>query len=185
MTIENLNVNVATMEDLDNLNLDQILGVDVSEVSLSSNLPDGTYFFRVANYDVKKFPAKPEEQKKARMVLNLQLDVIGVKHLSDATLDPESFIGRKHFEGYDVLSEMGLGMLTKLMLGAMGVSFTDKNAIREVGRGLGELLEGLKSEGLAFGATVKTTERNGYENCNIVLKNNAFIDVEKTMEELM
>lgn len=179
-----LNTDSLSLEELDNLSITDLLGEDMSQISLSSNLPDGTYAFVIEKYETKSFPAKPEDNKKARRTLNVTLNVVAVLALTDTTEDTEKLVGRKHFESYDLLSDFGRASFIKLLLGIVGVSFTDKKAIAEVGQAPAALLEELKASKVAFGGQVKTVERNGFENCNLVLKPKAFIDMNQILELL-
>ena len=67
----------------------------------------------------------------------------------------------------------------KLMLGILGVKYSDKAAIKEIGQSPMALMEELKANRVAFGFAVKTVERGGYENCNIVTKEANFIPMDK------
>lgn len=172
-----IDLNNATLADLENLDFNAILGKDLSEYNLSSNLPDGTYLFHIEKMDVKDFGADTEKEKKARKNLNFQLKVHLAVQVSDADTDKETLVGRTHFESYNVLSDFGLQSLIKLILGIVGVSFKDKAAIKQVGQSAGGLLAELISQKVVFGAQVKTVERGGYENCNLILKEKSFIDM--------
>lgn len=180
----NLDLSNMSLEDLDNLSVADLLGEDISKISLSQNLPDGVFAMTIEKYELKSFAAKPEENKKARRTLNLTMNVIAAIALTDGTIDPASLIGRKHFESYDLLSDFGRSNIVKLLLGILGVKFTDKAAIAQVGQAPAALLETIKAEKIPFGAQIKTVERGGYENCNIVLKEKDFISAEKITELL-
>ena len=177
-----IDMSVATAEDLENLSLHDLLGQDISDISMVSNLPDGTYVGLIEDYEKKVFPAKPEQGKNASIALNMRLKVHHAEHISDPSIDTKSVENRVHFESYFLTSDRGPADLVKLLLGILGVKYTDKAAIKEVGQSPLGLLEELKSNNVYFGFTVKNTERGGYENCNIIHKQDKFIDMEKTAE---
>lgn len=173
-----------SLEELENLTIDDLLGEDIAEVALSSNLPDGAYVFTIEEYKFSTKAADPVNNKKASRSCNVTLNVAQVLQLADATVDPSTLVGRKHFERFNLLSEFGRAGLVKLMLGIVGVKFTDKAAMREIGQSPAALLETLKAEKIAFGGTVATVEKNGFENCNLILREKAFIDAQKVQELL-
>ena len=174
----------ATLADLENLDFNAILGKDISEYNLSSNLPDGTYLLHIEKLDRKDTAADTEKEKKARISANLQLKVHRAIQVNDADIDLATLEGRTHFESYNVLSDFGVQGIIKLVLGVVGVSFKDKEAIKQVGSSVFALLNQLISEKVIFGAQVKTVERGGYENCNIVLKEKSFIAMDAAAELL-
>lgn len=173
-----------SLEELETLTIDDLLGEDLAEVSLSSNLPDGAYVFTIEDYKFTAKVADPTNNKKASRSCNVTLNVAQVLQLADVSIDPATLVGRKHFERFNLLSEFGRAGLVKLMLGIVGVKFSDKAAIREIGQSPAALLETLKSEKIAFGGTVANIERNGFENCNLVLREKAFIDAQHVQELL-
>lgn len=184
MTDQILNFDTMTLEELDALDINALLGENLADVSLSSSLPDGTYVFTVDKYDYKSMAADVEKQKAARRDINITLKVAQVLSLNDTTIDPATLVGRMHFERYNLRTEFGQACLVKLMLGILGISFTDKKAIREAGSNPGGIIEAIKAEALPFGGTITNTEKNGYENCNLVLKERAFISADKVTELL-
>ena len=179
-----LDLDNISLDELDNLSINDILGEDLSEISLSSNLPDGTYVFTVDSYEVKSFAPDHEKERKARRVVNVKLKVATALSVADPNVDRAALNGRMHFERYDLLSEFGRQSFVKLLLGIIGIKFTDKAAIKQVGQNPGTLLETIKSEKLPFGGQVKTVERNGFENCNLMLKEASFIPADKVQELL-
>ena len=179
-----INLENATLDELADLSLDAILGQDMADVNLSSNLPDGTYFGRIESYDRKDYAAKPEEGKAASVSLNVKFKVHSAQHVDDPNVDPASLAGRVHFQRYFVTSDRGKADLVKLLLGIIGVPFNDKKAIRDAGRSPVQLLEECKAGEVYFGFTVKNTERGGFENCDIQHKQAMFIDMVKTQEFL-
>lgn len=177
-----LNLDNATAEDLDNISMEQLLGQNISDVNLSSSIPDGTYLGLIEKFEKKVFSAKPEQGKAASIALNITFHVHSALHLADPNIDPKSVAGRKHFQSFFVTNENGLANLAKLLLGIIGVKFNDKEAILEVGQSILALLEELKANNVYFGFTVKNVERNGYENCDIVFKQDKFIAMEAAQE---
>ena len=182
MDFSAIDLDTATMDELENLSLADLLGQDISDVNLSSSLPDGTFIGLIESYELTKRAAKPEENKKASVTLAVKIKVAKTYHLTDPNLDPTDYEGRVHFERFGLLSDFGKANLVKLLLGAVGVSFTDKKAIADVAKSTLTLLEELKAHNVYFGFTVKTTERNGFENCNIVMKTDKFIPMEQAVE---
>lgn len=179
-----INLENATLDELADLSLDAILGQDMADVNLSSNLPDGVYFGRIESYERKDYAAKPEENKAASVALNVKIKVHSAQHVNDANVDPATLAGRVHFQRYSITADRGKADLVKLLLGIVGVAFNDKAAIKQIGRSTIALLEECKAGEVYFGFTVKTTERNGFENCDIQHKQAMFIDMEKTQELL-
>lgn len=179
-----LDLNTATLDDLDNLSINDILGEDISKISLNQGLPNGLYMVVIDDYELKSMAADVEKDKKARRDLNLKLKVVKALALEDGTLDAASFTGRVHFERYNLLADYGKINFIKFLLGIFGVKFTDKKAIAEVNDSPALLLETLKVEKIPFGVTMKNVERNGYENCNVELKEAKFIDASKAQDYL-
>lgn len=184
LNFADIDLNNATLAELENLDFNAILGKDISEYNLSSNLPDGTYLFHIEKLDRKDFAADTDKEKKARINANLQLKVHRAVQVNDADIDLASLEGRTHFESYNVLSDFGVQSIIKLVLGIVGVSFKDKEAIKQVGSSVFALLNQLIAQKVVFGAQVKTVERGGYENCNVVLKEKNFIDMAAAAEML-
>lgn len=184
MNIEALDLETATLADLDNLDLATLLGDDISEYNLSSNMPDSTVLVRIEKFETTKREAKPDEHKKAQVQLQVNFRVVKGLTCADADTSPETLENRVHVERFNLLHEMGRASLIKIMLGAVGVSFTDKAAIQEVGRNPASLLEELKAQSVVFGVQIKTKERNGYENTNIVTSQKAFISMEDAQQYL-
>lgn len=182
--MSNLDLSVATAEDLENISLDALLGQDISEISMTSTLPDGTYLGYIEDYERRVFPAKPEQGKNASIALNIKIKVARAEHIKDPQVDPRSVENRVHFESFFLTSDRGPGDLVKLILGILGVKYSDKDAIKDVGRSPLALLEELKVNNVYFGFTVQNKERNGFENCNIIFKQDKFIDMEKAQELL-
>lgn len=179
-----INLENATLDDLADLSLDAILGQDMADVNLSSNLPDGTYFGFIEDYARKDYPAKPEENKAASVAVNVKISIHSAQHVNDPNVDPATLGGRKHFQRYFVTSDRGKADFVKLLLGIVGVAFNDKKAIKDVGRSPIALMEECKANKIYFGFTIKNTERNGFENCDIQHKEKFFIDMEKTQDLL-
>lgn len=168
----------ATMEDLENISLEDLLGQDMADISLTSSLPDGTFLGYIEKYEKKMFAAKPEQDKKASIALNVTIAVHSAQHLADPNGDPEAVVGRKHFQAFFITNEMGQAQLVKLLLGIIGVKFSDKDAIKQVGQSPIALLEELKANRVYFGFTIKNSERGGYENSDIVFKQEKFITMD-------
>ena len=174
----------ATLEDLDNLSFDAILGRDISEYNLNSNMPDGTYIVFIEKRDGKSRAADIEKGKKAAKNLELYFRVHTCLQCADPEIDKAGLTNRIHIERYNTLNEFNVANLIKMILGAVGVSFKDKRAIAEVGQSVISLLDQLIAGKVLFGVQIKTTERNGYENTGIVHKEQAFIPVDKATDYL-
>lgn len=177
-----IDTKTASMDQLDALSIDDLLGNNIGEYSLSSNLGDGLYMFYIEKFEVNKLAADIEKDKKASISVNLTLNVVLAHTLADPNEDKDALVGRKHFERFNVLSDFGSAGLIKLLLGIVGVSYKDKKAIAELNQSPIALLNELVQHKVAFGATVKTVEKNGYENCNIVLKEKNFVDMNRAVE---
>lgn len=172
----------ATLEDLDNLSFDVLLGRDISEYNLNSNLPDGTYIVFIEKREGKSRAADIEKDKKAAKNLELYFRVHTCLQCADPEIDKAGLANRVHIERYNTLNEIQVANLIKMILGAVGVSFKDKQAIAEVGQSVLSLLDQLIAGKVLFGVQIKTTERNGYENTGIVHKETSFIPVDKATE---
>ncbi len=174
----------ATLEELENLSFEALLGKDIADYNLSSSLPDGTFLVYIEKREGKAKAADVEKGKKASKTLELYLRVHTCLQCSDAETDKASLANRVHIERYNVTEEFGVANLIRLVLGAVGVAFKDKRAIAEVGQSVLALLDQLISGKVLFGVQVKTVEKNGYENTNVVHKEPAFIPMDKAMEYL-
>lgn len=180
--MSNIDLQTATLEDLDNLSFDEILGRDLSDYNLSSNLPDGTYLMFIEKRDGKSHAADPTKNKAARKDLSLTFRVHTCLQCADPEIDAASLANRVHIERYNVLQDFGIANLIKLILGVVGVSFRDKEAQKQVGGAPIALIDQLIAGKVIFGVQVKTVERGGYENCNIQTKEQAFISMDKAVE---
>lgn len=186
MSLENLNIDLetATLADLDTLDMSTLLGGDLGDYNLSSNMPDCTVLVRIEKFELTRREAKPDEQKKAQVQLAVTLRVVKGLACADDSIDVNALENRVHIERYNLLHEMGISGLIKLMLGCVGVKFTDKAAIAELGQNPAALLEELKANSVVFGVQIKTKERNGYENTNVVGSQKAFISMEDAQQYL-
>jgi len=182
MTDETLDLSTISMEQLEALSIDDLLSNNIGDYSLSSNLPDGIFFGYIEKVDVRRLAARVEDGKKGQLQLNLMINVVQAHTLADPSEDKSSFVGRKHFESYNLLTDFGVSNLIKLLLGIVGVSYKDKKAIAELNQNPKELLDELVNNHVVFGFTIKNTERNGFENCNVVLKEKNFIDMNRALE---
>lgn len=180
----NIDFATATLDDLDALTVDQLLGTNIADVDLTSNLPDGVFVFVPTKIDLRKREAKPEEGKKGGLDVNLSLKVVKCLQCADSEVDKDSLGGRVHFQKFPWHMEMGKQNMAKLILGALGVSYKDKNAIAEIGQDMNGILNQLIEGKVAFGATIKNRESGGFENCDLVFKEAAFIPAEKVLEYL-
>lgn len=177
-----LDLKTAGMDQLDALSIDDLLGNNIGDYDLSSNLGDGLYFFYIEKFEVTKLAADIEKEKKASISVNITMNVVMAHTLADPNEDKEALVGRKHFERFNVLSDFGSAGLIKLLLGIVGVSYKDKKAIAELNQSPIVLLRELNENKVVFGGTVKNTEKNGYENCNLVLKEKNFVDMNRAFE---
>lgn len=184
MNAMNIDLSTATLEDLDTLSIDDLLGQNIADVDLSNALPDGLFIGVVEDYELKKYAAKPEENKKASAAVSVKVKVLQAQTIKDPSIDPATLTNRTHFQSFFVTTEFGKAQLVKFLLGVIGVKYTDKAAIMEVGRTLSSLLEELKVNGVPFGFTIANTERKGRENSDIVFKEPAFIEMNKAHELL-
>lgn len=180
-----INLETASLEDLENLSLEDLLGQDMADINLSSKLPDGTFLGYIEDYKKKMFAAKPEQGKKASIALDVMIKVHSAQHLADPNADPAAVVNRTHFQSFFITGEMGQAQLVKLLLGVVGVKFSDKAAIKQVGQSPIALLEDLKANRVYFGFTIKNSERGGYENCDIVFKEDKFISMEAAAEMMV
>ena len=177
-------VKTVTMDQLEGLSLEQLLSNNIGEYNLSSNLSDGIYFGYIEAYETRLREADLDADKKGAFTLSITVNVVRAHTLADPMEDKDALVGRKHFESYNLLTEFGQGQLVKLLLGIMGVNYKDKKAIASLDRNPLSLLEELQTNKVAFGFTIKNSESKGYENCNIVMKSNAFINLERAFEML-
>ena len=184
MSDMNIDFTTATMEQLDQLSIDQLLGVNIADIDMSSNLPDGVYAFTIVKKELKKRAAKPEENKKAGLDVQLSLKVVKCLQSSEADVDVTTLTGRIHFQGFPWHMDMGKQNMAKFVLGVLGISFKDKAAIAEIGQDLSGLLDQLIEGKVAFGATVQNKESNGFDRCDLVFKEPKFISAEKIVEFL-
>ena len=63
--LKNIDFETATLEEIENLDLDHFLGGDVSDFDIGDALPDGVYGFMIDSYELAFKEAKPEEGKKS------------------------------------------------------------------------------------------------------------------------
>ena len=180
-----INLMNATLEELENLSFEALLGRDISEYNISSNLPDGTYILFVEKRDGKAKAADLEKGKKANKTLELHLRVHTCLQCSDADVDKAALANRVHIERFNVTEEYGIANLIRMVLGAVGVSWRDKKAIAEVGQSVLGILDQLIAGKVLFGAQIKTTEgKNGGEFTNLVYKEPSFISMDKAGDYL-
>lgn len=163
--------------DLSNLSMEEILGIDIADVNMSQNLPDGVYAFIIESFEKTQRAADPSQDKKGSVGVRIKFHVMKCLATDDPAIDKEALAGRKHLENYNMANEYGPRNLAQLILGAVGVSWRDKKAIAEVANSLGALLEELKAGKVLFGVQIKTRESNGYENTGIVYKEKSFINM--------
>jgi hypothetical protein len=180
----NIDFETATMDQLDMLSIDQLLGVNIADVDLSSSLPDGVYVGMLTKKELKKREAKPEENKKAGLNVQLQVKVVKCLQTTESDVDKEGLAGRNHFQNFPWHIAMGKENMAKLVLGILGISYKDKAAIAEVGSDLNGLLDQLIEQKVAFGFTIKNRESGGFENCDIVFKEKSFVPADKVGEFL-
>ena len=185
MSIDQIDVKTVTMEQLEGLTLEQLLANNIGEYNLSSNLSDGVYFGYIEAYEAKRREADVANSKKGGLNVSITINVVKAHTLADPLEDKDALVGRKHFESYNVFTEYGQAQLVKLILGVLGIGFKDKEAMATLGRNPLSLLEELQTNKVAFGFTIKNSvSAAGYENCNIVLKSAAFINMERAFEML-
>lgn len=184
--ITKLDLETLDADQLDNLSIDELLGNNIGDYDLSSNLPDGTYIGYIEKYELKKMAADAsgEKIKKARADLSLTVNVLRALTLKDPNENPDTLVNRKHFERFNLLQEFGQAGLVKLVLGILGVSYRDKQAIEGLNASLKTFIDQLVSEKVAFGFTIANVEKGGYDNCNIVLKEKNFISAEDAVNHL-
>jgi hypothetical protein len=166
-----------TEADLSSLTMDEILGIDIADVNLSQNLPDGVYALIIEDFEKVVRAADPSQDKKGSVSVRVKLHVLRCLATDDPSLDKEALAGRKHMESFNMSNAYGPRNITQLILGVVGTSWRNKTSIAEVTGTLGSLLEELKAGKVAFGVQIKTVERNGYENCSIVYKEKSFINM--------
>lgn len=182
--LDGIDLDVASLETLEELSLEDLLGIDIGDIDLRSSMPDGVYLGYLSNFEKKIYAAKPEEGKKASVQLMYQLKIRHVVKCGDPDVDASSLVGRSHVASYPLTQDWGQKNLVKLVLGAMGVSFRDTAAQASIGRSVIDILTELREHQVAFGFTIKNSERNGYENCDVVLKEPSFIPMERAEEML-
>lgn len=175
----NIDLETVTLDELENLDLDHFLGGDVTDFDLGDSMPDGVFGLMIEDYDLKALEAKPEENKKGRVTLTVKYKVTHVLACDDADIDHKSLINRVHYQRYIVTESWGVSQVIKTILGIVGAKFKDKKSWAAIGSSFSEIIAQLKSEKVQFGATIKTKERNGYENTDIVLAEKAFMSIEQ------
>lgn len=184
MQLSDIDFTTATAADLDNLTMDDLLGNSLADVDLSSTLPDGTYIGYLEKMEVKRREAKPEEGKKGNVALQVNVKVLRCLQCAESNVDKSSLSGRVHVQRFWLHVDMGKQQIAKMVLGALGVSYRDKNAIKEIGGAMSALLQQFTDEKIAFGFQVKNSEANGFESCDMVFKEAAFIPADKALEHL-
>lgn len=182
--LNDIDITTASMDELDTLTVDQVLGGNLADIDLNQNLPDGVFIGIIEDYDLKARGANPDEDKKASLNLAVKVKVVHVVTCKDGSIESETLVGRFHFQRYNLLYDFGKAGLAKLILGILGVGFRDKKAVAEVGNNIAGILEELKSSKVPFGFTIANKSRGGYDNCDIVDKEQAFIPAEKAQEML-
>ena len=145
-TIANMDLETATLDQLENLTISDLLGQNLADVELRSTLPDGTYIFAFDKSAVKAFAADPEKNKKASINLNLFLKVVRCIQCADPEMDPASLTNRVHIQQFPMHMAHGPANAAMLILGVLGVPFKDKAAMAEAGGTMGELLETMINE---------------------------------------
>lgn len=174
----------ASLDDLDNLTMDDVLGNSLADVEMSNSLPECVAIFQIAKMSLAKKAADPDKGKQASVTLIMSAKVIKCLTCADSSVDPESLTGRFHTQRFMVSRDFGKQQLAKFILGVIGISYRDKTAIAEVAGAQSEILEELMATAVPFGATIKNKEADGFENSDFVFSEKAFIPSETAMEQL-
>lgn len=188
-SLNEIDLNNATLEDLDNLSIDDLLGQRLDEIDYANLLPTGTYVFELDMDDpieesITRKDAKPEEDKKAYVGLRLRFRVVKVLACADSDADIEKLVGRYHGENFALTSDFGKRNLASFILGVLGLTPKDKEAISEIQKSLASVLEELREMKVAFGAKLVQQERNGYDNANIQFRPKDMVSAGKVVELL-
>ena len=181
---EALDVEIASLDQLEGISLQDLLGGDVSDYNISQNLPDCMVGVVIEEIKLKPMAAIPEDNKKARLDLALKMKVCHVFSCDDRDVDPQTLIGRYHFENLPMLMDFGKARAIMLILGVVGVKFSDKRAWAELSGSFDEVLAQLVENSIQFGLTIKTTSKNGYDNTRFVDKQAAFISMNDYQERV-
>lgn len=168
----------AQMSDLDDLTLDDVLGENLADIELSSNLPDCVVLVHFDKTELKRRAADIDNNKKAGLTLMAVLKVVQCISCADSSTDPETLAGRSHIQNFSMSHTMGKQQLVKLVLSALGISWKDKASIAEVGENLAELVAAMVADKLVFGVKIVNKTSGQYENCDIVFKEDAIISIE-------
>lgn len=173
-----------TEDQLDNISFADIMGGDVTEFDINNTLPDGLYVLCIEDKSERKLPAKPEEGKKALYSIDLKMKITHVLECADEDVDASKLVGRYHFQGCNISSDMGKAQLITLILGALGLDFKNKDAWASAIESFPAILEQLIAESIQFGVRITSKERNGYVNTNCSMKPKDFVSAEELAERL-
>lgn len=176
--LNDMDLATATLEDLEGIELDAILGGDVSKFDLSDGLPTCTVGVVLEDFEIRRYAADIENNKKARIDLSMKFKITHAFSCDDSDIDPQSLVGRYHYENIPLHMDFGPKRIARIILGACGISFRDKAAWANLNGSFAEALEGLKANLIQFGVQLRHAERNGYENTNIVDKEKAFVSMQ-------
>jgi len=185
-----IDLTTASIEDLENLSLDDLLGARLDEVDFSNLLPTGTYVFQLdlgnksLQECVVRREAKPAENKKASLSLNLSFRVVKVLACADSDIDQDSLVGRFHNESFSLLNDFGKRNLATWILGVLGLTPKDKDALAGIGKALVSIVDELREMKVTFGAKIKREEKNGFDNARMQFKLKDMVSAESVVELL-
>jgi hypothetical protein len=184
MTSLDIDFDALSDSELDNLSIDGLLGVNIADVRLSNTLPTGTYLFEPQKIAKRTKVADVGANKKARVMIELQLRVVKCLVLEDGALDTTDFDGKFHTAGFNIASERGRRELALFAVLILGINPRDRKTIEALGRDLSSVLNEIIEEKLTFGAMMTYKEADGFENCNFNFRPDKFISAEQAVEYL-
>lgn len=177
----------ATLEQLDSLGIDQLLGQRISEIDFNRLIPSGTYILQFAGTksiqeSIRKKPAT--EDKKAQAVLNIPFKIVKVLAVADPNVDKAALVNRIHNQRFFLSNEGAVVQLAQLICGVTGIRQKDKEALATIGGALWTVLEQMREGKMIFGAKINFKSAGGYDNSDISYKEADFIDASKIGEYL-
>lgn len=179
-----LDVTTASLDELETLTLDDLLGQRMDEIDFVRHLPTGSYALqfdmdKTLQESLTRRAADFDNDKKASVSLSLRFRVVKALAVADSNIDPESLKGRFHTQRFFLTNDMGPRQVALLICGVIGLDPRNKEALAELGGALWQALEELRVNKVTFGCRVKQEERNGYDNCDIVFKYGDFVSAEQ------
>lgn len=146
------------LSDLENVTLEDALDVNPGDVEVSTNLPGMTAVFHCT--DAKLRPIAGKDGKDNMLFVDLVFPIKEVKACADPKRAPESFVGRKHTESFNIANEMGMAALVRTLCNIAGVDASDKEARVALGGTVAEVVKELAQGSHYFVSSLSVNKKN-------------------------